>query len=97
MTFQFLNGGLDGFGKAVQSSFTNAVYAFVRIHTREDPILPRVAGNISGDVSYFHAVNPISSHQVLLPCGGTVANKSYLVTASASESCAPMQGSNPRL
>ena len=69
----------------------------VCIHPREDPILPRVTNDISSNVCDLHAVNSISSHHVFESRGGTVANKLCWVTASASKSCAPMQGSNPRL
>src|SRR6185503_12360378 len=96
-SFQFLDRRLNGLCETVQCSFANPMDTLVCIHAREDPVLPWVANNISGNICDLHAVNSISSHQFFVPCGWIVANNLCWITASANESCAPMQGSRPRL
>ena len=66
---QFVDGRLDGLPEVVQRSLADAVDAFVGADLREEPVLPRIAGDVGVDGGDFHGfgcpVVRLSGYQAL--------------------------------
>ena len=52
--FELVDGGFNGAREVVERTFADAVNPFVRRNHGEQPVLPRIAGNVSIDGGNAH-------------------------------------------